>query len=143
MHFEKVPFAFSKPNQEPYLLWVGFDDRLSISLKAQYLIETGLGGAMFYSLDNDDYLKTCRRITEDFPLLRALNSEMGKFFEFPAPSKSVRYQNLMIEHTEKKIEERRNYYKTEYRIQTLNEATDNRNITYFQSNRNALEKPLN
>ena len=43
------PYA-SQGNQ-----WVGYDNIRSISLKAQYAKNLGLGGIMFWALDLDDF----------------------------------------------------------------------------------------
>ncbi|CAF0940278.1 unnamed protein product [Rotaria sp. Silwood1] len=45
----KVPYAYSGSN------WVGYDDTESIALKAEYVNEMNLGGAMFWTMDLDDF----------------------------------------------------------------------------------------
>lgn len=47
---QKVPYAV-KVNQ-----WVGYDDVESVKIKCDYINQKGLGGAMFWSLETDDFL---------------------------------------------------------------------------------------
>lgn len=35
-------------------LWFGYDDEASIAVKANYVLEQGLGGAFVWSVDTDD-----------------------------------------------------------------------------------------
>ncbi|OWF47793.1 chitinase 3 [Mizuhopecten yessoensis] len=53
--------------------WVGYDDMESLTLKADYVINNGLGGAMFW-LDYDDFDNSCGE--GNFPLI---NSVKGVF----------------------------------------------------------------
>jgi chitinase len=48
-----VPYAYNG-NQ-----WIGFDDRESLTLKAQYAASKGLGGAMVWSIETDDFSGSC------------------------------------------------------------------------------------
>uniref|UniRef100_UPI00398EC834 acidic mammalian chitinase-like n=1 Tax=Pristiophorus japonicus TaxID=55135 RepID=UPI00398EC834 len=64
---QKVPYAF-KGNQ-----WVGYDDRQSFTLKAQWLKNNNFGGAMVWSLDLDDFSGTkCNEGV--YPLINTLKS---------------------------------------------------------------------
>lgn len=57
------PYAY-RGNQ-----WVGYDDENIARKKAQYVAENGLGGIMFWSLDNDDFRGTCTG--RQYPLIEA------------------------------------------------------------------------
>ncbi|XP_028035978.1 mucin-5AC [Bombyx mandarina] len=57
------PIAF-KGNQ-----WVGYDDIDIVRKKAEYVAENGLGGIMFWSIDNDDFRGTCH--SKPYPLIEA------------------------------------------------------------------------
>lgn len=46
---QKVPYAV-KDNQ-----WVGYDDTESLAIKLDYILAYDLGGAMFWSLETDDF----------------------------------------------------------------------------------------
>jgi chitinase len=61
---QKVPYAFSGT------YWVGFDDVRSVIEKANYINNLGLGGGMFWALDNDDYDNKCGG--GRFPLISAV-----------------------------------------------------------------------
>ena len=47
------PYAY-KGNQ-----WVGYDDPAMAGRKAQYILDNGLGGAMFWDLPSDDFNNRC------------------------------------------------------------------------------------
>ena len=53
--------------------WVGYDDVKSIQLKIEFANEMGLGGAMVWSLDTDDFLGKCG---EKYPLMKAINQNL-------------------------------------------------------------------
>ncbi|KAL0838546.1 hypothetical protein ABMA28_016654 [Loxostege sticticalis] len=57
------PVAF-KGNQ-----WVGYDDIAIVKKKAEYVAENGLGGIMFWSIDNDDFRGNCH--DKPYPLIEA------------------------------------------------------------------------
>ncbi|XP_044586743.1 chitotriosidase-1-like isoform X1 [Cotesia glomerata] len=59
----KAPWAH-KENQ-----WVGFDNKESIKAKAQFAKKMGLGGAMVWSIETDDFRGTCG---EKYPLIKTL-----------------------------------------------------------------------
>ncbi|XP_046596940.1 mucin-4 [Neodiprion lecontei] len=62
------PYAY-KGNQ-----WVGYDDEAIVRLKAQYVTENGLGGIMFWSIDNDDFRGKCHN--RPYPLIEAAKEAM-------------------------------------------------------------------
>ena len=49
--------------QSPYMykgnLWMGYDDSASLAKKAQFVMDKGLGGAMIWSLETDDFTGSC------------------------------------------------------------------------------------
>uniref|UniRef100_A0A182N1L5 Mucin-5AC n=1 Tax=Anopheles dirus TaxID=7168 RepID=A0A182N1L5_9DIPT len=57
------PYAY-KGNQ-----WVGYDDEAIARRKAKYVAENGLGGIMFWSIDNDDFRGTCHN--KPYPIIEA------------------------------------------------------------------------
>ncbi|XP_041051535.1 acidic mammalian chitinase-like [Carcharodon carcharias] len=67
---QKVPYAF-KGDQ-----WVGYDNRQSVTTKAQWVKDNNFGGAMVWALNLDDYDGT--RCNEGFsPLTNTLKSILG------------------------------------------------------------------
>nr|KAG5705695.1 hypothetical protein BaRGS_026634 [Batillaria attramentaria] len=80
---EKVPYAFHKPSKQ----WIGYDDIDSIKIKAQYIKDQGLGGAMVWALDLDDFAALEHK-DAPYPLGRALRdvlTDNQQFPEFKAP----------------------------------------------------------
>ncbi|KAG5896055.1 hypothetical protein JTB14_011050 [Gonioctena quinquepunctata] len=49
--------------------WVGYDDENIVKRKAEYVAENGLGGIMFWAIDNDDFRGTCHG--KPYPLIEA------------------------------------------------------------------------
>lgn len=66
----KVPYGV-KDNH-----WVSFDDPDSLAAKIEYGLSLGIGGAMVWSIETDDFHGICH--DEDFPLLRAINKALGR-----------------------------------------------------------------
>ncbi|EDW85810.1 uncharacterized protein Dwil_GK23269 [Drosophila willistoni] len=62
---QQVPYAY-KGRQ-----WVGYENRRSLSLKAEYAKNQQLGGIMIWSLESDDFQGKCGEGRN--PLLRAIN----------------------------------------------------------------------
>lgn len=54
--------------------WVGYDDEEIVRVKAQYVNEKGLGGIMFWSIDNDDFRGKCH--DRPYPLIEAAKEAM-------------------------------------------------------------------
>ncbi|XP_035906232.1 chitotriosidase-1-like [Anopheles stephensi] len=63
---QRVPYAV-RGNQ-----WLGYDDLQSIQLKVRYLLDYGLGGAMVWSLETDDFRGVCGG--GNYPLMREIRS---------------------------------------------------------------------
>jgi len=49
-----TPYAYGLNNG----VWVSYDDEQSIGYKISYLLQMGLGGAMFWAIDNDAFVST-------------------------------------------------------------------------------------
>ncbi len=49
--------------------WVGYDDVNAVQDKAIFVSEEGLGGVMFWTVDNDDFRGACH--DRPFPLIEA------------------------------------------------------------------------
>ena len=65
------PYAHNKGTE-----WVGFDDIDTIKHKSEYIKEMGLGGAMIWALDLDDFTDRCG--CEKHPLLKTINRVLGR-----------------------------------------------------------------
>ncbi|XP_004862245.1 chitotriosidase-1 [Heterocephalus glaber] len=75
---QKVPYAF-RDNQ-----WVGFDDVESFKAKVGYVKQRGLGGAMVWALDLDDFSGFfCSQ--GRYPLIRTLQRELSVPSVSPGP----------------------------------------------------------
>ncbi|KMY91489.1 probable chitinase 10 [Drosophila simulans] len=57
--------------------WVSFDDAPMIRHKSEYIKAMGLGGAMIWALDLDDFKNVCE--CESYPLLKAINRVLRGF----------------------------------------------------------------
>ncbi|XP_043855907.1 chitotriosidase-1 isoform X2 [Dromiciops gliroides] len=67
---QKVPYAI-QGNQ-----WIGFDNVESLKTKVGYLKQKGLGGAMVWAIDMDDFKGTfCNQ--GPYPLIQTLKRELG------------------------------------------------------------------
>ena len=64
------PYAFKGDE------WVSFDDIDTIQQKTEFLKSMGLGGAMIWALDLDDFGGMCGT-GETYPLLKTINRELG------------------------------------------------------------------
>ena len=63
------PYAY-KGNQ-----WVGYDDVDTVTKKAQYILDSGLGGGMFWDLPSDDFRNLCGGGA--YPLIRSVHSVLS------------------------------------------------------------------
>lgn len=75
-----VKYVFDEEQQVPYAFlgnnWYGYEDPRSLKGKVEWMLKLGLGGAMFWSLDQDDFKgELC--YDGKYPLLRALSSKIG------------------------------------------------------------------
>merc|ERR1711879_964008 len=52
--------------------WVGYDDVDMVTRKAQYILDNGLGGGMFWDLPSDDFKNLCGGGT--YPLIRSVHN---------------------------------------------------------------------
>ncbi|KAG8229432.1 hypothetical protein J437_LFUL000954 [Ladona fulva] len=59
----QAPYAYN------WLLWISYDDEISVKEKADYINENNLGGAMIFTVDVDDFHGESGTI---FPLVRTL-----------------------------------------------------------------------
>ncbi|XP_076455717.1 uncharacterized protein LOC143290262 [Babylonia areolata] len=65
---ERVPYAYNVKTRQ----WVGYDDLRSVRIKAEYIRQEGLGGAMVWSLDLDDFAHL--QSNSSYPLMSAVRS---------------------------------------------------------------------
>ena len=49
--------------------WVGYDDEDMVREKSHYVVEEGMGGIMFWTIDNDDFRGACGE--RPFPLIES------------------------------------------------------------------------
>ncbi|KAJ4435528.1 hypothetical protein ANN_18144, partial [Periplaneta americana] len=66
---QEVPYAY-KGNQ-----WVGYDNVESFKIKSQYILDHGIGGAMIWSIDTDDYRGKCNQ--GKYPLINTIKSVLS------------------------------------------------------------------
>ena len=59
--------------------WVGYDDISSVQDKATYASEEGLGGIMFWTIDNDDFRGACH--DRPFPLIESAKEALYGMIE--------------------------------------------------------------
>ena len=59
-----------------YTFWyrVGYDDENIAKKKGEYVVANGLGGIMFWSLDNDDFRGMCHQ--RPYPIIEAAKEAM-------------------------------------------------------------------
>ncbi|XP_058054145.1 acidic mammalian chitinase [Anopheles bellator] len=73
---ESWDLRWSAQQQAPYAVrnnqWLGYDDLRSVQLKVQYLLHHGLGGAMVWSLETDDFRGVCGG--GQYPLMHEIRS---------------------------------------------------------------------
>lgn len=78
----------------PYIVdgdqWIGYDDETSLTTKVKYIINSGFGGIMIWSLDLDDFTGSCNG--QKYPLIVAINKALGVKMQRP---KKVQRQKLI------------------------------------------------
>ncbi len=79
---QSVPYAKGKDN----FPWAGYDNVKSMKIKAEYIMKKKLGGAMFWTLDLDDFTSKfcCQGF---FPLMRTVKSVLENEPKFMPPNK--------------------------------------------------------
>ncbi|XP_039482039.1 probable chitinase 10 isoform X2 [Drosophila santomea] len=61
--------------------WVGYDDATSVQAKARYAANNNFAGVAAWTVDLDDFRNLC--CSESYPLLRAINRELGRLDSNP------------------------------------------------------------
>ncbi|CAB4059746.1 E3.2.1.14 [Lepeophtheirus salmonis] len=65
--------------EEPWEIWVSYDDEKSLRVKAEYAHDNNLAGVMTWSIDTDDFRGNCKSHKGlKYPLLRVLNNALHK-----------------------------------------------------------------
>lgn len=62
----RVPYAYKEKE------WISYDNQQSLSYKAEYVTEMGLGGAMIFSLNHDDFDGTICQFYRKFQLVNQI-----------------------------------------------------------------------
>ncbi|RXG67228.1 putative chitinase 3 [Armadillidium vulgare] len=70
--------------------WVGYDDVAMVQTKSEYVLSKGLGGAMIWALDLDDFTNRCG--TGTYPLLKTINRVLRGY------SKILRQSDSLLEY---------------------------------------------
>ncbi|XP_050544154.1 chitinase-3-like protein 2 [Daktulosphaira vitifoliae] len=69
---KKAVTIFDNETHTPYSYyekdWISFDNEISLAYKAKFAVSLGLGGAMMFSLNDDDYLGSSPCSLTEFPL---------------------------------------------------------------------------
>jgi chitinase len=77
-------YFWDNEQKTPYIVggndWMGFDDIRSVTEKANYIVKNGLGGALFWSLEQDDHQNLCGQ--GKFPLM----TTVSKIISYHCPS---------------------------------------------------------
>lgn len=92
---QKVPYAYSDEEtiqSDEIIEWVGFDDVKSAEVKVKYAMKKGLGGAMLWSLDMDDFTgEFCKQ--GKYPILTTINHYMNPKGKFKMPRYEISENN--------------------------------------------------
>jgi len=79
-HWSKHRDPFSGPYAYSSTQWVGYDDPHSLMFKVAYIKQHGLGGAMVWAIDLDDFRGKCCGVK--YPLLKTLNHGLRGYQSF-------------------------------------------------------------
>ena len=137
---QQVPFAYTNElydGSHSQIEWVGFEDVRSIEMKVKYIMEKGLGGAMYWSLDMDDFTGTwCGQ--GKYPLLRVINHYLNPKLKTSMPDPSVLYKKPKnFEDTEANFTTEENFY--EFADAVEKETRTKRPSTYFYKTLNMFK----
>lgn len=105
---QKVPYAFSG-NQ-----WVGYDNKQSVTEKANYIVSNGLGGCMFWSIETDDFRNGYPLVKTAFDIVKSRRSH-ALTQRYPTPMRN----NPFIKVTMPKEKQRDPIAKLQHSIQTV------------------------
>ncbi|KAG7205193.1 hypothetical protein KM043_018281 [Ampulex compressa] len=79
---EEGLWTSGRDEEGPYLKrgdqWIGYEDPISVKIKAAYVRSAGLGGISFWSLDSDDFQGICGN---PWPMLNAVTQSLGYYDE--------------------------------------------------------------
>ncbi|XP_025091740.1 acidic mammalian chitinase-like [Pomacea canaliculata] len=70
----KVPYAYGTRNG--HWEWITYDDVTSMTTKAEYIVNRGLGGAMFWNLDYDDFGHNKCKLGS-YPLISTVSNKLA------------------------------------------------------------------
>lgn len=137
---QKVPFAYTNElydNTHSQMEWVGFDDVKSIETKVKYIMDKGLGGAMFWSLDMDDFTGDwCGQ--GKYPLLRVINHYLNPKSKTSMPDPTVLFKKPKnFEDNEANFTTEDNFY--EFAEVVEKETRIKRPSTYFYKTLNMFK----
>ena len=79
------PYAYSGDQ------WTSFDDADMIRRKSEFVRSMNIGGAMIWTLDDDDFANTCG--CERHPLLRTINRVLRNY-QSPDPGCALKTRGL-------------------------------------------------
>jgi chitinase len=69
-------YHWDDEQKTPYIIsgndWMSYDDLRSVAVKSNYIVKNGLGGAMFWSLEQDDHEGLCGQ--GKYPLISTVSS---------------------------------------------------------------------
>ncbi|XP_065215171.1 serine-rich adhesin for platelets-like [Planococcus citri] len=121
------PYAY-RGNQ-----WVSYDDADIVKLKAKYVNEKGLGGIMYWSIDNDDFRGKCHG--KPYPLIEA-----GKESLFASGGSSANVITTSEEKRPSKLSNKRNRPKSQT-LSSTSTTTKQPPTTSATTTYNALSTP--